>query len=102
MTVHAIPATHLAASIPSIPPCPAVPLDDGDVSVAITFRPLSPIGSTEVLTSPDPLDDTGVLNLLDATITRLTVYRDAFRQAMSEDRDAAPPPLPLPTPWHAW
>jgi len=45
-----------------------------------------------------------LLNLLDATMTRLTVYRDAFRQAMSEDADTTvpPPPLPLPTPWYAW
>ncbi len=103
MTTHAIPATHLAASIPSIPPHPAVALDDGDMSVTVTFRPCSPIGSTDVLTSPDPLDDTGLLTLLDATITRLTLYRDAFRLARDEDTDPAPPPpLPLPIPWYAW
>jgi hypothetical protein len=103
MTTHTIPATPLAASLPSIPPRPAVALYDGDVSVTVTFRPLSPLGSTEVVTSPDPLDDTGLLNLIDATLTRLTLYRDAFRQAMSEDADPAPPPpLPLPTPWYAW
>jgi hypothetical protein len=103
MTPQAIPATPLAASSPSIPPRPAVALDDGDVSVTVTFRPCSPIGSTEVLTSLDPLDDTGLLALLNATLTRLTLYRDAFRQAMSEDADpASPPPLPLPTPWYAW
>jgi len=102
MTVEAMPATHLAASIPSIPPCPAVALYDGDVFVTVTFRPCSPIGSTEVVTSPDPLDDTGLLTLLDATMTRLIVYRDAFQQAMTEDTDAALAPLPLPTPWYAW
>jgi len=32
MTIHAMPATHLAASLPSIPPRPAVALCDGDVS----------------------------------------------------------------------
>ncbi len=102
MTVEAMPATHLAASIPSIPPCPAVALYDGDVFVTVTFRPCSPIGSTEVVTSPDPLDDTGLLTLLDAIMTRLIVYRDAFQQAMTEDTDAALAPLPLPTPWYAW
>ena len=102
MTVEAMPATHLAASIPSIPPCPAVALYDGDVFVTVTFRPCSPIGSTEVVTSPDPLDDTGLLTLLDAIMTRLIVYRDAFQQAMTEDTDAALAPLPLPTPRYAW
>jgi len=104
MTATARPAIHDAASIPSIPSRPAVALYDGDMSVTVTFRPCSPIGSTEVVTSPDPLDDTGLLTLLDATMIRLTVYRDAFRQAMSEDADttAPPPPLPLPTPWYAW
>jgi len=103
MTTHAIPAPHLAASIPSIPPRPAVALHHGDVFVTVTFRPCSPIGATEVLTSPDPLDDIGLLTLLDATLTRLTVYRDAFRQAMSEDAATVPPPpLPLPVPWYAW
>jgi len=96
--------THAAITAPSISPRPAVALFDGDVSVTITFRPCSPVGSTEVITSPDPLDDTGLLALLDATMTRLTLYRDAFRQAMSEDADPAPDraPLPLPTPWYAW
>jgi len=96
MTTHAIPAPHLAASIPSIPPRPVVALDDGDVSVTVTFRPCFPIGSTDVLTSPDPLNDTGLLTLLDATLTRLTLYRDAFRQAMSEDAATVPPPPPPP------
>jgi len=103
MTTQAMPATHLAASIPSIAPRPAVALYDGDVSVTVTFRPGDPIGSTEVTTSPDPLDDIGLLALLDATLTRLVTYRDAFRQAMTEDAAIVPPPpLPLPTPWYAW
>ena len=103
MTATARPAIHDAASIPSIPSRPAVALYDGDMSVTVTFRPCSPIGSTEVVTSPDPLDDTGLLTLLDATITRLTLYRDAFRLARDEDTDPAPPPpLPLPIPWYAW
>ncbi len=42
-------------SIPSIAPRSCVALDDGDVSVTATFRPCSPIGSTEVVTSLDPL-----------------------------------------------
>jgi len=112
MTPQAMPAPHVAASIPSILPRPAVTLDDGDVSVTVTFRPCSPIGSTEVVTSLDTLDDTALLNLLDATIARLTVYRDAYRQAMTgndqpvmdEDADPLPvrAPLPLPVPWYAW
>jgi len=110
MTAQAIPATHLAASTPSIPPCPAVALDEGDVSVTVTFRPRSPIGLTEVSTSSEPPDDAALLTLLDATITRLIAYRAAYRQAMTEndqlamEEDAAavpPPPLPLPVPWYA-
>jgi hypothetical protein len=107
MTTHAIPATHLAASIPSIPPCPrpASALDDGDVSVTTTFRPCSSIGSTEVVTSLDALDDAALLALLDVTISRLTAYRAAYQQAMTEDAAPAPAPVlprPLPVPWHAW
>jgi len=93
--------TQATVSIPSIAPRPAVTRDGGDVSVTATFRPCSPIGSTEVVTSLDPLDDAAVLTLLDATITRLTVYRDAYQQAMTEDT-ATVPPLPLPVPWYAW
>jgi len=103
MTSQIIPVPHVAASIPSIPPSPrpAGALDDGDVAVTATFRPCSPLGSTEVVTSLDPLDDAAVLTLLDATITRLTVYRAAYQQAMHEDA-ATVPPLPLPVPWYAW
>jgi hypothetical protein len=112
MTVHAIPATYRAASIPSIAPCPALALDDGDVSVTATFRPLDPIDATEVVASIDLPDATVLLTLLATTITRLITYRDAYRQAMTEndqpgrDEDADPPPLraplPLSIPWHAW
>jgi len=112
MTTHAIPAPHVAASIPSIPPRTAIALDDGDVSVTVTFRPLDPIGATEVVASIDLPDATGLLNLLDATIARLIVYRDAYHQAMTandqpvmeEDADPAPvrTPIPLPVPWYAW
>jgi len=104
MTTQAIPVPHVAASIPSIPPRPAVALYDGDVSVTATFRPLDPLNATEVVASLDLPDDTALLNLLDTTIARLTAYRDAFHQAMSEDADPAPAraPLPLPTPWYAW
>ena len=89
----------------TLAPAPILPsaARAGDVTVTVTFRPCSPIGSTEVLTSPDPLDDTSLLNLLDSAITRLTVYRDAYQQAMTEDAATVPPPpLPLPAPWHAW
>jgi hypothetical protein len=112
MTVHAKPALHVVASIPSIPPCTAIALYDGDVSVTTTFRPHDPIDATEVVASIDLPDATGLLNLLDATITRLIAYRDAYQQAMTandqpvmeEDADPAPvrAPLPLPTPWYAW
>ncbi len=104
MTTQAMPAPHIAASIPSIPPCTAVALYDADVSVTATFRPLDPIGSTEVIASLDFPDATAFLNLLDATIARLTAYRDAYQQAMTEDADPAPvrAPLPLPVPWYAW
>jgi hypothetical protein len=112
MTTQAIPATHLAASIPSIPPRPAIALYDGDVSVTVTFCPLDPLDATEVVASLDLPDDTGLLNLLDTTITRLIAYRNAYQQAMAandqparaEDTDPAPvrAPLPLPVPWYAW
>ncbi len=112
MTTQAIPVTHVAASIPSIPPRPAVALYDGDISVTATFRPHDPLDATEVVASLDLPDDAALLNLLDATIARLTVYRDAYRQAMTandqpvmeEDADLAPvrAPLPLPVPWYAW
>jgi len=104
MTTQAIPATHVAASIPSIPLRSSVALDDGDVSVTAIFRPCSPIGSTEVSTSLDPVDDAALLTLLDVTITRLTAYRAAYQQAMTEDAAPAPAraPLPLPVPWYAW
>ncbi len=103
MTTQAMPAPHVAASIPSIPPRTAIALDDGDISVTTTFRPHDPIGATEVVASIDLPDDTGLLTLLDATIARLTAYRAAYRQAMTEDTATVPPPpLPLPTPWYAW
>ena len=98
MTTHAIPVTHVAASIPSIPPRPAVALYDGDVSVTATFRPHDSLGATKVVASLDLPDDTVLLNLLDATIARLTVYRDAYRQAMDADADPAPVRAPLPLP----
>ena len=54
--------------------------------------------------SIDLPDDTALLNLLDTTIARLTAYRDAYQQAMTDDVDPAPvrTPLPLPVPWCAW
>jgi len=104
MTSQIMPAPHVAASIPSIPPRVAVALDDGDISVTTTFRPHDPIGATEVSASIDLPDDTALLTLLDATIARLTAYRAAYQQAMTEDADLtlACAPLPLPVPWYAW
>ncbi len=102
MTVHAKPALHVVASIPSIPPCTAIALYDGDVSVTTTFRPHDPIDATEVVASIDLPDATALLNLLDATIARLTVYRDAYRHAMDADPAPVRAPLPLPVPWYAW
>ncbi len=104
MTTQAIPVTHVAASIPSIPPRTALALYDGDIFVTTTFRPHDPIGATEVSMSIDLPDDTALLNLLDVTIARLTAYRDAYQQAMTADADPAPvrAPLPLPVPWYAW
>jgi len=96
-----------ALAIPIVASAAAI---TGDVYITATFRPCSPIGATEVTTSLDPLDDTALLTLLDATITRLIAYRDAYQQAMAEndqpvmeeDTATVPPPLPLPTPWYAW
>jgi len=112
MTTQAIPAPHVAASIPSISLHPAVALYDGDVSVTATFTLDAPIDSTEVVASIDLPDDTALLNLLDTTITRLIAYRDAYRQAMAENDqpvmngDADPTllraPLLLPVPWYVW
>ena len=104
MTPQAIPAPHVTASISSILPRPAVTLDDGDVSVTVTFRPCSPIGSTEVVTSLDGLDDTALLHLVDSAISRLSAYHAAYQHAMTEDAAPAPisAPLPLPVPWYAW
>ncbi len=102
MTPQAIPAPHIAASIPSIPPRTAIALDDGDVSVTTTFRPRDPIGATEVVASLALPDDAALLNLLDATITRLIAYRDAYQQAMDADPAPVRAPLPLPVPWYAW
>jgi len=104
MTTQAIPAPHVAASIPSIPPRPTIALYDGDVSITTTFRPHDPIGATEVVASLDLPDDAALLTLLDATIARLIAYRDAYQQAMTEDADPAPvrSPLPLSVPWYAW
>jgi len=112
MATQVIPAPHVAASIPSIPPRTAIALYDGDISVTTTFRPHDPIGATEVSMSIDLPDDTALLNLLDTTIARLTAYRDAYQQAMTandqpvmgDDADPAPvrAPLPLPVPWYAW
>jgi len=78
--------------------------DDGDVSVTTTFRPCSSIGSTEVVTSLDALDDAALLTLLDVTISRLTAYRAAYQHALDEDAAPAPAPVPrpLPVPWHVW
>jgi len=104
MTSQIMPAPHVAASVPSIPPRPVLALDDGDVSVTATFRPRDPLGATEVVASLDLPDDAALLTLLDATIARLTAYRNAYHQAMTEDADPAPvrAPLPLPVPWYAW
>jgi len=104
MTTQAIPAPHVAASIPSIPPRPTIALYDGDVSITTTFRPHDPIGATEVVASLDLPDDAALLILLDATIARLIAYRDAYQQAMTADADPVPvrAPLPLPVPWYAW
>jgi len=94
-----------ALAIPIVASAAAI---TGDVHITATFRPRSPIGSTEVTTSLDPLDDTAMLNLLDATITRLIAYQQAMAEndqpVMEEDVDPAPgrAPLPLPTPWYAW
>jgi len=104
MTTQVMPVTCVAASIPSISPRTAIALYDGDVSLTATFRPLDPLGATEVVASIALPDDAALLTLLDTTIARLTAYRDAYCQAMDEDADPAPvrAPVPLPVPWYAW
>jgi len=54
MTTHAMPATPLAASLPSISPRPAVALDGGDVFVTVTFRPCSPSAPRRSQPPPTP------------------------------------------------
>jgi len=83
----------------------SVPFTDAlsisDVSVIVTFHPGDPIDSTEVTTAPDflaEMDDTGLLNLLDSAIARLTAYRAGYQAALDEDDK----PLLLPVPWHGW
>lgn len=72
-----------------------------DMTVQVTFRTVDPIHSTEVVIDPYPTDDGCLLQLLDATITRLRAYREALLEAEEEDRE----PLPAsarPVPWYAW
>lgn len=72
-----------------------------DMTVQIMFRTVDPIHSTEVVVDPYPTDDGCLLQLLDATITRLRAYREALLEAEEEDRE----PLPAsarPVPWYAW
>jgi hypothetical protein len=88
--------TQTAASIPSIPPLVVVArADDGDVTVSATFTPTDPVGSTEVLITPEPATTSGVLELLDAAIVRLLAYRDGYRAA--SEKDAGPA---FPAPWY--
>ncbi len=86
--------TTLAAAIPSIGVLDAW----HDVTVHVTFKTSDPTTLTDVVIEPDPEDNGCLLQLLDAAITRLIVYRDAFIDAEAED--AAPTPLPMP--WYAW
>ncbi len=72
-----------------------------DVTVHVTFRTIDPINVTEIVVDPDPSSDGCLLQLIDAAITRLQAYREAFMRAEEDDTGSLPPPA-LPVPWHAW
>jgi hypothetical protein len=71
--------------------------DDGAVTVAATFSPSDPIGSTAVVITPEPAATSGMLELLDSAIVRLLAYRDGYKAASEKDG----PPL-LPARWYVW
>ncbi len=72
-----------------------------DVTVHVTFRTIDPITVTEIVVAPDPRSDGCLLQLIDAAITRLQAYREAFMRAEKDDVGSLPPTA-LPVPWHAW
>lgn len=65
-----------------------------DVTIHTTFRAVDPIGLTEVVVEPEPDDDGVLLHTLDAAITRLITYRNAFLAAAAEDSASTPLPMP--------
>lgn len=90
--------SHTAASILIVPPLVVVAhAHDGDVTVSATFTPTDPVGSTEVLITPEPATTSGLLELLDAAILRLRAYRDGYKAASEKDAMRV-----LPAPWSRW
>ena len=65
--------TH--ASTPSI----------SDITINVTFSPISPITSTAVEVEGDELGHGDYLDLLAACITRLQVYRAGYLEGLCED-----------------
>ena len=72
-----------------------------DVTVHVTFKTVDPHGLTEVVIDPEPRGDGLLLQLVDAAIARLVVYRNAFIDAEDGDTGSLPP-TPLPEPWYGW
>ncbi len=72
-----------------------------DVTVQVTFKTVDPITMTEIVVDPDPSSDGCLLQLIDAAITRLRAYREAFTRAEKDDAGSRPPTA-LPVPWYAW
>ncbi len=68
-----------------------VPASAADVSVAVVFSPLDPLGSTSVdIEGQDTLDHARYLALIDETAARLTHYAASYRAAMHAARTAHP------------
>lgn len=62
-----------------------------DHTVRITFRPVDPLGITEVVIDPEPCDNGRLVQLIQAAIVRLLVYHRDFLAAAAQDAAPVPP-----------